>query len=168
MGAQASIKLIVEASVDVPVDIGSVLHSFLFGPNYALGNGTGADQINQIWTDNRTLAASANEDLDLSGTALQSAVGVNIAFTKVRGILVRAAAANVNNVVVGGAASNGFITPFGAAAHTVNVRPGGCLALIANDAAGYAVTAATADLLRIANSGGGSSVNYDILILGCA
>lgn len=168
MGAQANIRLAIEAKVDATIDIGEVVHSMLFGPNYALGNGTGADQINQIFADTRTLAASANEDLDLSGTALQNALGQNIAFTKVRGLLVRAAAANTNNVIVGGAATNQFATPFGAAAHTLTVRPGGCIFLMANDVTGYAVTAATADLLRIANSGAGTTVTYDIVILGTA
>lgn len=137
--------------------------------NYAisLASGTGAGQADRIWTDTRTLTASSTEDLDLAGT-LADAFGVSTVFVKVKGLLVAAAAANTNNVIVGGAASNGFIAWVGAATHTVTVRPGGVLALFAGaaDLNGYGVTAGTADLLKIANSGGTTSVIYDIAIIG--
>jgi len=99
---------------------------------------------------------------------LVDAFGVALAFVKVKGLVISAAAANANNVVVGNATSNGFISWVGAAAHTVTVRPGATLALMAGgaDAAGYAVTAATADLLRVANGGAGTSVTYDVIIWG--
>jgi hypothetical protein len=71
-------------------------------------------------------------------------------------------------VIVGGAAANQFLTWVGAATHTVTVRPGGLFQLIAPDATAYAVTATTADLLRITNSGAGTSVTYDIVLLGAS
>jgi hypothetical protein len=40
------------------------------------------------------------------------------------------------------------------------------LLLVAPDAAGYAVTATTADILRVTNGGAGTSVVYEIVILG--
>ncbi len=49
---------------------------------------------------------------------------------------------------------------------TVKVKPGGAIALVAPDATGYAVTAGTADQLKVANSAGGTSVTYDIIIIG--
>ena len=130
-----------------------------------LTDGLGANQATNIFSDQRTLAASANESLDLNG-ALTNAFGQTINFTKVKMLAIFAAAGNTNDVVVGGAASNGFISPFGAATHTVNVKPGGCLILAAPDANGYAAVAATADLLRIANSGAGTTVTYDIVVIG--
>lgn len=48
----------------------------------------------------------------------------------------------------------------------INIRPGGALILLAPDATGYAVTAGTGDLLRIANSAGSTSVTYDIILIG--
>lgn len=164
--AQATLAIALNALVDSTIDIGTVRHDIApFSPNYVFADGTGADQIKNIFADTRTLTASANEDLDLAG-GLTNALGQTITFTKIRGILVRAAAGNTNNVIVGGAASNQFVTPFGGTAHTVTVRPGGLLVMVANDATGYAVTAGTGDLLRIANSAGSSSVTYDIVLLG--
>jgi hypothetical protein len=129
-----------------------------------LANGTGDNQADKIFSDTRTLAASANEDLDLAGV-LSDPLGAALTFAKVKAILVKASTGNTNNVVVGGQATNGFLGPFGALAHTVAVPPGGAL-LLAAPKAGWAVTAGTVDLLKVANSAGGTSVTYDIVILG--
>ncbi len=89
-----------------------------------------------------------------------------LTFTKIKAILVKAAEGNTNNVVVGGAASNGWVGPFGATTDTVAVKPGGTVMFVAPDANGYAVTAGTADQLKVANSGVGTGVTYDIVIVG--
>lgn len=133
----------------------------------SLASGTGAGQADRVFSDTRTLAASANEDLDLAGV-LVDALGATVTFARVKGLYVAAATGNSNNVIVGGAASNGFVSWVGAATHTVTVRPGGVLLLAASDATGYAVTAGTGDLLRIANSGAGTSVTYDIVVVGAS
>lgn len=130
-----------------------------------LGTGTGAHQADLIFSGTRTLAASAVEDLDLSGP-LTDAFGAVMTFARIKGIVIAPSANNTNNVIVGGAASNGFISWVGAATHTVTVRPGGALAVFAPDAVAYAVTAGTADLLHVANSGGTTSVTYDVVIIG--
>lgn len=132
-----------------------------------LANGTAAAQADRVWADTRTLAASATESLDLAGTLLD-AFGDAATFVRVKGLIVRAAAANTNNVIVGGAASNAFVGPFGAAAHTVQVRPGGVLAFACSDATGWPVTVGTGDLLQLANGSGGSTVTYDVIIIGAS
>jgi hypothetical protein len=134
-----------------------------------LVNGTAAGQVDRIFHDQRTLTASANEDLDLAG-ALTDAFGTSLTFVRIKGLIVAAAAGNTNNVIVGGATSNGFVSWVGGATHTVTLRPGAVLALTAGsaDATGYAVTAATGDLLRIANSAGTTGVTYDIAVIGCS
>lgn len=165
MTAQATLSASIVGLLSGAVDIGDVAHSLSFTPSITFGDGSGANQITRIFADNRTISASSNDDLDLAGV-LVDAIGQTVALARVRGILIRAAAANVNNIVVGGASSNGFISWAGASAHTVIVRPGGLLLLAAPDATAYGVTAGTADILRIANSGAGSTVNYDIVILG--
>lgn len=135
----------------------------------ALTSGTGAGKADRIFHDRRTLVASATEDLDLAGV-LSDAFGVSLTFARIKLLYVSAAVANTNNVVVGNATSNGFISWVGGAAHTVTVRPGGFLALGAGqaDAVGYAVTAGTADLLRIGNSGAGTPVTYDVVLIGAS
>lgn len=136
-----------------------------FNPNYVFTDGNGAGLAQQGFLDDRTLTASSNESLDLAG-GLTDGFGATITFTKIKVLLIKAADTNVNDVLVGGAASNGFATPFGDPTDVMRVKPGGMLLLVAPDAAGYAVTAATGDLLKIANSAGGTSVTYTIALLG--
>jgi hypothetical protein len=143
--------------------------SAALGKTYAtsLTSGTGAGSADRVWTDTRTLAASATEDLDLAGV-LTDVYGATITFVKVKGLLVAAAAGNTNNVIVGGASATQFVSWVGGATHTVTVRPGAVFALFAGDADanGYATAAGSTDLLKIANSGGTTSVTYDIAIIG--
>ncbi len=131
-------------------------------------NGTGVGKVDKVYSATRTLAASATEDLDLAGVLLD-AQGSAITFARIKSISVRAAAGNTNNVLVGAAASAPWITLLNSTG-TITLRPGaffaaGCSVL---DAVGYAVTATTADLLKVANSSSGTSVSYDIVIVGCS
>lgn len=130
-----------------------------------LANGTGANQASQLFTDQRTLGISANEELDLAG-GLTNAFGATITFTKIKAIIVSAAAANGGDIQVGGSATNGFNDWVGAVGDLVAVKPGGAFAIVAPDVNGYAVTAGTADLLKIANTDGAASATYDITIIG--
>lgn len=132
-----------------------------------LANGTAAGQADLIFSDTRTVNASSNDDLDLAGS-LTDANGNTLTFARVKGLYVKASASNTNNVLVGGDATNTFLTWVVAEADAVILRPGASLHLVAGvaDATGYAVTAGTGDLLRITNSGAGTSVTYDIVIVG--
>ena len=132
---------------------------------YDVASGTTASSIDLLYSATRTLTASSSEDLDLSG-ALADTLGQTCVFADVRMICVVALAANTNNVLVGGAASNQFINWVSNSSDVVVVKPGGCLFLYTPTDPGYAVTAATGDLLKIANSGAGTSVTYDIYIAG--
>lgn len=124
--------------------------------------GTGVGQGNELYAAARTLAASASENLDLSG-ALVDAFGATIVFTDIIGIVVFADKGNTNNVLVGNAASNGFVGPAGATG-VLTLKPGDWAVLASQT--GWTVTAATGDLLKVANSGGTTSVLYSIILIG--
>lgn len=161
----AKVGLSVSFDFSSTADLGVVSHKAEWNPTYVFTDGTGANQAKTVFTDIRTLAASASENLDLAG-GLVDAFGNTITFTKVKAILVQADPANTNNVVIGNAASNGFVGPFGAGTHTLAIPPGGAAALIAPDVNGWTVTAGTGDLLKVLNSAGGTGVNYTITIIG--
>lgn len=146
-------------------DLSTVAQAINYSKSFNLTNGTGADQANMIWMDQRTLTASSTEDLDLYG-GLTNSFGTTINFTSIKGILIYAAAANTNDVVVGGDGSAAFVNWVSDATDKIVVKPGGLFALINSNANGYAVTATTADILQIANSSSGTSVTYDIILLG--
>ncbi|MET8765473.1 hypothetical protein [Streptomyces sp. NPDC004658] len=131
-----------------------------------LASGTGAGKADKAYTARRTIAANGTDDLDLAGV-LTDAFGNTITYAKVKGLVIAAAAANTNNVVIGNAASSAWATLLNATG-TLTLRPGAVFAAIAGsvDATAYSVTASTGDVLRLANSGGGSTVTYDICIVG--
>jgi hypothetical protein len=156
------------AELTTALDLGTARAPHSLSRKLSLGSGTGAGKADKVFSDRRTLAASATEDLDLAGS-LVDAFGATITFARIKGIIVAAADANTNNVVLGNATSNGWATLLSATG-TVTLRPGAFVAVGTGvaDATGYAVTAGTGDLLKVANSGAGSSVTYDIHIIGAS
>ncbi|MFJ2292101.1 hypothetical protein ACIOG7_10370 [Streptomyces sp. NPDC087894] len=150
------------------IDLGTSRAPQSLARSLSLANGTGAGKADRVFSDRRTLAASGTEDLDLAGV-LVDAFGATITFARIKGLVIAAAAGNTNNVVVGAASSNPWSTLLGATG-TLLVRPGAFVAVGtgAADATGYAVTASTGDLLKIANSSSGSAVTYDIHIIGAS
>ena len=133
-----------------------------------LGSGTGTGKADKVYQARRTIAASGSEDLDLAGVLLD-AFGSAITFAKVKGLFIAASAANTNNVILGNATSNAWATLLNATG-TLTLRPGAALGVLAGaaDATTYAVTASTGDILKVANSAGGSTVSYDICIVGAS
>lgn len=167
---QAYLKATQTASLSAP-DLGSATpatHVLTISKVLDLTSGTGAGSADVLYSDTGTIAASSNTDVDLSG-ALANAIGGTSVFVRVKGLYVAASASNTNNVVVGNATSNAWATLLGAT-HTITLRPGAWILLGTGvaDATGYAVTAGTGDLLRIANSGGGTSVSYDLAVIGAS
>ncbi len=126
--------------------------------------GVAANQADILFTDNRTLAASATEDLDLAGV-LTDAFGATITMAEVVAVLVIADPTNVNSVVIGDATAP--VPLFGGTNATIAVKPGGHFFAAAPNAAGlFTVGAGTTDDLKIANSSSGTSVVYEIAIVG--
>lgn len=169
MTLETDVSLALSAALTGSLDLGELKSSLAWDFGAHLLDGTGAGQANRIFHDQRTLAASTNEDLDLAGVLLDP-LGATLTFARIKALLVWAAAGNTNNVIVGGAAATGFVSWVGGATHTLTVRPGAVLLLAAGeaDAIGYVVGAGTADLLRVANSGAGSTVTYDIVLIGAS
>lgn len=149
----------------VDIDIGN--RSYTLSKTYtnSFANGTAAEQANSIFTDTRTVAASSNDDLDVAG-GITDAFGNTITFTNIKMIIVNAAAANTNDVLIGAEGTNPFSTFFGDATDKLILKPGGTFCLSNPGADGYGVTASTGDILRLANSSSGTSVTYDIVIIG--
>ncbi|MBL1107987.1 hypothetical protein JK361_25930 [Streptomyces sp. 5-8] len=156
------------AEQSTTIDLGTSRAPQSLARQMQLLNGTGAGKADRVFSDRRTLAASATEDLDLAG-ALIDAFGAAVTFAGIKGLVIAAAAGNSNNVVLGAASSNAWASLLGATG-TVILRPGAFLAVGTGqaDATGYVVTAGAGDLLKVANSGAGSSVSYDVHIIGAS
>lgn len=145
-------------------DLASVVASIDKRNKMRLSAGAGANQANKLFADTRTVAGSANDDLDLFGS-LVDPLGATLSFASIKAIYIRAADANVNELSIGPASSNGFLGPWADASDRVKLKAGE-LFLITNRAeTGWAVTASTGDLLRVTNTGSGD-VSYDIILIG--
>lgn len=164
MPLTTNIRAGIDALLTGSTDLGSTSAPLAVTYTKSLASGTGSGQADLVWADINTLAASATTDVDLAGT-LPGALGGTVVFVKVKAILLYADEGNTNNVVLGGAAATQFVGPFGAATHTVAVPPGGVVVLTA-PAAGWTVTAGSADFLRVANSAAGTSVTYRLIVIG--
>ena len=132
--------------------------------NQSLADGLVLNSADLLWHDRRTVNDSSDDDLDLAGV-LSTSFGSTATFAKVKGIYI----ANLNteagdNLVVGGDGSAGFTSWLGDPSDKVVIGPGGLLLLWNPSLAGYAVTATTADILRLTGSGG--NITYDIALVG--
>jgi hypothetical protein len=134
-----------------------------WSPVWNFENGTGANQASAVFSDTRTLSASATEDLDLAGV-LTDAFGTTVAADRIKAIMVTAASGNTNDVQVTRKATNG-VPLFMAAGDGIALTPGAGFCAVFPNAIGVDVTAATGDLLTITNSAGSTSVTYSIAIL---
>jgi hypothetical protein len=157
------VSISVEAQMDDVLDIGTAMYPVVFSAVSPFTDGTGANQAKKIFTDTRTLSASAAESLDLYGS-LVDAYGVTMNAAKLKAIVVTAAAANTNNVQVTRPASNG-VPLFMAASDGIALTPGASFCAVFPDANGVAVTASTGDLITFTNSAGSTSVTYTLILI---
>ena len=115
-------------------------------------SGTGANQVNAMWSDDITLTTTASTTLDLE--ALTNAYGT-LTFTGIKELYVWNTTTNSGyRVVVGAADANQFTGPLGSATDTVQVNENGLLHLSAPVTA-FTVDGTHSDL-KIANPSGGS------------
>jgi hypothetical protein len=145
-------------SLDLSTPQDQLLLNFL----ETLSNGTTSGKASQMWHDTRTLAASANEDLDFAAS-LANAFGVTLTFATIKCIVVRAKSTNTNNVQVTRPANG--VPLFMASGDGISLGPGEWFAFF-SPTTGKTVTAGTGDLLNIANSAGSTGVDYDIVVIG--
>lgn len=134
-----------------------------------LTDGTAAGKADLLFVDERTVAESTDDDLDLAGS-LADPFGNTLTFVELVALLVInapiAGAANASDLSIGGGTNPflGFLS--GTTPVITPIKPGGVFFLAASDAAGIGtVTASTADILRISNGSGGAAT-YQIAILG--
>jgi hypothetical protein len=165
MSISATIKASVSGAQSSALDMGTAQFAFSLAANSSYSDGTGAGQVDLVFTDQRTLAASATEDLDLAGSLID-ALGATITIAKLKFVMIKAASGNTNDVVVSRPASNG-VPLFTAAGDSIAVKPGGVFLWVV-PGAGVDVTAGTGDLITVTNSAAGTGVTYDVVLMGAS
>lgn len=166
MGLASRLELKLTSTLTNPLDLETPTSALVYSSQIDLATGVGLGQADMKWSDQRTLAPSTPEDLDLAAS-LTGPLGTTLTFARIKALLVKAASANANDVVVSRPAANG-VPLFAAASDAIPVKPGGLFLWVAPSAAGIVVTPATGDLITVTNGGAGTSVTYDIVILGAS
>lgn len=133
-----------------------------------LTDGTGANQANTIWHDQRTLPTATAETIDVYdfGGGTPSTLGTAIANAKVKLLLIQNTHASDSLTIGGEGSAAAWNSPFGASdTATMTLPAGGTLLLVAPSAAGYTVADVSNHLLKI-NNPGANSVTYKIVVIG--
>ena len=166
MTLKSRIELLIDSELSSALDLVTAVSPLELAVRQDLASGTGAAQADMQWSDTRTLAASATEDIDLAGS-LTGPLGSTLTFARVKAVFVRASTANTNAVQVTRPASNGAPL-FMAAGDGISLAAGEWFIWVSPTAAGKAVTAATGDLITLTNSAGSTGVTYDIIVIGAS
>lgn len=124
--------------------------------------GVGANQVNMIFHDQRTLADAANETLAFNDGSLTNKVGISITMDIVKAIYIKNTSVDAD-LIIGNATLPMPI--FGSGAHTLNLPPGGEFVFIAPDANGVDIT--SNDELKFEHDGTGTdNLIYDLIVMG--
>lgn len=163
MSLSTTIDVAINALFTNALDLVTATASTNLSSRTTIPTGTTTGLADLIWSDSRTVSASSTDALDLAGS-LTGLLGGTLTIVKLKAVYVKAAAGNTNNCRINRPASNG-VPLFLAASDGIDVLPGGTFLWIA-PGAGVTVTAGTGDLLNIDNSSSGTSVAYDVVLIG--
>ncbi len=122
--------------------------------------GTAANQVDLMWHDERSLNASANEELDMN--VLAGPHG-SISFDKIKFMMIKNVSTTAAILLLGNATGTQFLGPLGAAAHTHALNAGDYV-LWANANVGFDSSAGQNDF-KILETAALAAV-YQIVILG--
>ena len=162
----------VDCSLDAGAEISGRVDSVTAGvndfPSLSIDytDGTSSNQAKTYFVDQRTLAGTTNDDLDLAGS-LTDPFGTTITFTVIKEIIIAIVSPNGTKKLRVGpqGVANAWQGPFGGVAAANYLEFFHHWKMPSEPYTGYAVTAGTGDILRI-NNPTGSSIDYAILIVG--
>ena len=129
----------------------------------AYANGAGSNialQVNEYYAENRTLAAGANETLDIAGGV------ANLTKVKEFQIHLPDGTNQASSISVGGASSNPWFPFLADSSDKLKVLKGGSITIGVPVVAGMAVTAGSADKLKVENNDGSNNATYQVVLLG--
>lgn len=131
-------------------------------------SGTGDDQADIQWHDQRTVTDGSDDDIDLVG-ALSDAFGDTFSPARIKAIWIENLNTQEELHIGPGAVSNPFTSWIAGTQPYIILPPGGGILLVAPKATAWVCTAGTADILRITNpSIADVDVTYNIVVIGAS
>lgn len=148
------------------LDLSNSINTLSVSPRIAWADGAAVNQANLIFQDSYTIASGGEQLIDL--TALTDSLGAAVNFARLKLIYVKNRSTTVGaNLQLGGTVSNGLSTLYVGTNAGQLIGPDGLALLVNPSAAGWAVTATTADILRIGNPSA-ASITADVVLIGAA
>lgn len=162
-----------QATAATAPDIGTAEYKITESVSLAsFATGSGINGASYVWSDTRTLAASATETLTIDAPAARDALGQTLALTKIKAIYIRnkgGASVSASDILkVGGEGSaDAWNSLFdGSDTAKTTVEPNGFLIRVAPSANGYAVANPGNFKLKMENTNGAQAITYDIVLIG--
>ena len=163
MSLTAKLNLLIAITHTKDLDLNTIRDAVNLTRGVSLANGSGANQADAVFHDNRTLADAATETLDVHDGTLVNAFGDTLTLTKLKAIYIKNNSAEANLLIGGATATQ--LRIFAAPTDILMLPPGGDFFMMAPLAAGIDVSV-NSDL-KIAHDGTGTlSLTYDIIVIG--
>lgn len=147
-------------------DLADTQHPIILsrGPTLKSAEGAGNDDhADVVWDDQRTLADTANETLDLQDGSLTDNLGNAVTIDILKALYIKNTSTDASLLIGGAAATQ--LGLFNDVSDVLKLQPGGEILLTAPLAAGIDTT--TNSDLKLAHDGTGSSdLVYDIVVVG--
>lgn len=131
-----------------------------------LANGASADEADTIWSDQRTVAAGANDDLDLTNlthTLFGSTLTIDLAAVKAI-LLVNTATTSGDTLQLDSSVANACTAPFGGSATSLVQIGADSALLLSSKKDGWTVDS-THKIVRVTNTSA-DAIIYSIVVLG--
>ena len=130
-----------------------------------LGDGTGANQADRLFADQRIVADGGADNLDLSGLLAPFFGAAPIALLKLKAFLFYSLPTNTTNLTVSRGATLGSLLFTAVSAGVAAIKPGAMFLWCDPSAAAVAVAGGSSDVISVANSAG-AAATYDVYIIG--
>lgn len=154
---------------DTGADGGETENAETLNVNLNFGAGTAAASVNKVIArlNGFTITASSSIDVDLAG-AISDFVGAAITMDVIKYMVLQltSTTGQADSVLIGSKGTNGCASWLGGTNHSVKVLKGGIFALACTNTTGYAVTAATGDIITLTNNDTVNSASYKLIICG--
>lgn len=149
--------------ISTPLDAAS------YAISESISTGTSNNQCDRQYSVVGSLAASATFDLDLAGSVTDG-LGQTFTIVEIKDLVIEntgTAIASNGTIAYGAAGANPLSTLFGNTNDIGIIPPGALVALHSTlDGGGWAVTAGSADTLRLTNQSGSFATTFKIIVTG--
>lgn len=134
--------------------------------NKSLGFGTGADNADRIWHDQRTVTAGANDDIDLTALSQQIFTGsLPVAMVNIKAIqIICLSTTSGDKLKLDASVANAYTSPFDGTTQRL-VIGSDSPTVLANKKDGFGAVTSTNKMIRITNPGA-ANISYKIVVVG--